>query len=152
MDVFMHYRKVRTQFEHHMPHFCELVDDASKWEEGPSGIKLPSSLFDPETDPGRDIHSVASEMSGLALMVLGKMEISKDVEPTFGRIRALLNRIDEIFGQLEEVVQFFQPAILAPVCEWATRRDNPKKRTYQAGLMSITCKRDKGNGGGRSPK
>lgn len=44
--------------------------------------------------------------------------------------------------QLEEVEQFFQPRILGEVCEWATTRD--RKRRYEAGLMSITCIRDKG--------
>lgn len=107
-----------------------------------NGIVLPATLFDGFTDPEKGFRGSAAEISRVALLVVGKIEIEKDLGGTIGRLQVLLSQIETAIKQIEEVELFFQPSILGPVCEWATRND--RKRRYEAGLMTITCFRDKG--------
>jgi hypothetical protein len=52
--------------------------------------------------------------------------------------------LETVLDQLKEVEDFFQPAVLLFMCELANVHDSPKKRKYEAKLMSILCKRGKG--------
>ena len=77
------------------------------------------------------------------MLVVGKIEIDKDVGSTLGRFEVLIGKVESVVKQLEEVEQFYQPGMLSEVCGvGATQQD--RKRRYEAGLMSITCIRDKG--------
>ncbi len=58
-------------------------------------------------------------------------------------LEAQLRRFEKVIVQLHELETFFQPQVLALVCEYANAHDNPKKRSYQPGLLSITCKRER---------
>ena len=107
------------------------------------GINLPATLFDGFTDPERGFRVSAAEISRVALLVVGKIEIEKDLGGTIGRLQVLLSQIETAVKQLEEVERFFQPSVLGPVCEWANRND--RKRKYEAGLMTVTCFRDQGS-------
>jgi hypothetical protein len=107
-----------------------------------NGIDLPATLFDGFTDPERGFRASAAEISRVALLVVGKIEIEKDLGGTIGRLQVLLSQIETAVKQLEEVERFFQLSVLGPVCDWATRND--RKRRYEAGLMTITCFRDQG--------
>lgn len=107
-----------------------------------NGLKLPDTLFDGFTDPQRGFKEVAAEISKATMLVVGKIEIDKDVGSTLGRLQVLIGKVESVVKQLEEVEQFYQPGMLSEVCEWATQQD--RKRRYEAGLMSITCIRDKG--------
>jgi hypothetical protein len=107
-----------------------------------NGIVLPPTLFDGFTDPERGFRGSAADISRVALLVVGKIEIEKDMGGTIGRLQVLLSQIETAIKQLEEVEQFFQPSTLGRVCDWATRND--RKRRYEAGLMMITCFRDQG--------
>jgi hypothetical protein len=55
----------------------------------------------------------------------------------------VIRRIEAVFEELKEVEDFFQPTVLTAICKLANEYDNPKKRKYIAGLLSITCKRDR---------
>jgi hypothetical protein len=56
-------------------------------------------------------------------------------------IGSLVTRTERIFKQVAELVDAFQPNILEVICDAANRLDNPEKREYSFGLLSITCKR-----------
>jgi hypothetical protein len=66
------------------------------------------------------------------------------VAAVIGAIRARLDglakRAEIILDKLEDVPRFFQPAALEAVCKFATEQDNPKRRRYQAGLLSISVR------------
>ena len=142
-EVFDQYDRLHDQFSKSMPWLWEKL----KWHTNNGGgylghLKLPSTLFDGFTDPKKGFKELAAEISKTAMLIVGKIEIEKDLGGTLGRLQASLSRIEAIVKQLEEVEQFFQPAALGTVCEWANEHDG--KRRYKPGLMSIVCLRDKG--------
>ena len=141
-EVFKQHETIRAQFQKNMPWLWQQL----QWHTNSSGgyvggVKLPNTLFDGFTDPQHGFMQLAADISRLAMLVVGKIEIEKDIGGTFGRLQVLLSRVEGTVKQLEEVEQFFHPTLLGKVCEWATRDDG--KRKYDAGLMSITCIRDK---------
>lgn len=68
-----------------------------------------------------------------------------DSEQTLPRLRAWLpgfaSRVGDFLARLDCLVDFFQPASLQAICRNANRYDDPQRRTYEAGLMSLTCYR-----------
>ena len=66
-------------------------------------------------------------------------------EQTLPRLRAWLpdfvSRVADLLAHLERLVDFFQPGSLQAICRSANRHDDPQRRTYEAGLMSLTCYR-----------
>jgi hypothetical protein len=52
-------------------------------------------------------------------------------------------RTEDILDTLREVEEFFQPAALTAICKLANKHDNPKRRKYEAGLLSLSCKRER---------
>ena len=58
-------------------------------------------------------------------------------------MEGLAKRSEAVFDTLREVEEFFQPAALAAICKLANEHDNPKRRKYEAGLLTLTCKRDR---------
>lgn len=141
--LFQHYDRVRQQIADHMPILWEQLSILS----GPGGAAhisatLPQYLFDEDTDPEADLQKIAAELGSVALMLVGKTGQEMNVVGTLSRLRILTRQVERVLEQLKELVDFFQPSVLVPVCEWATLHD--KKRQYEAGLMSLTCRRDKG--------
>lgn len=139
--VFDQYGELRSKFEKKMPWLWNQL----KWHTNNHAgmverIRLPKTLFDGFTDPQRGFRELAAEISRMAMLVVGKIEVEKDIGSTLGRLQVLLSRVEETIKQLEEVEQFFQPTLLASVCDWATKSD--RKGKYQAELMSIVCMRE----------
>ncbi|UGY17983.1 hypothetical protein HAP48_0011430 [Bradyrhizobium septentrionale] len=58
-------------------------------------------------------------------------------------MEGLAKRTEVILDTLREVEDFFQPAVLAAICKLANEHDNPKRRKYEAGLLSLSCKRER---------
>jgi hypothetical protein len=53
------------------------------------------------------------------------------------KVDGLANRGETIVNKLDNVVQFFQPAVLDLIVKHANEHDNPKRRRYQSGLLSL---------------
>jgi hypothetical protein len=53
------------------------------------------------------------------------------------------SRLNDLLDLLREVEDFFQPTVLAAICKLANEHDNPKRRKYEAGLLTLTCKRER---------
>ncbi|MET4252955.1 hypothetical protein [Bradyrhizobium sp. LA6.7] len=139
--VFEQYGEIRAGFQKNMPWLWEQL----KWHTNNGGgrvgrIRLPNTMFDGFTDPQRGFRELGAEISKLAMLIVGKIQIEKDIGGTLGQLQVLLARVEATVKQLEEVVQFFQPVLLGDVCDWATLND--RRRKYEAGLMSITCVRE----------
>lgn len=103
-------------------------------------MKLPTALFNPDTDPEADFAKVIAEASTLAISlkrqdIFDKGTVSK-IKITVGGI---IRRIEAVLNCLGEVLDFFQPAALQALCDLANEHDNPSKRKYEPGLMSLTC-------------
>lgn len=56
-------------------------------------------------------------------------------------LRDLVPEVEDVIFRLELLVDFFQPAMLMAICAEANKRDAPDRRTYEPGLMSLTCHR-----------
>jgi hypothetical protein len=145
-DIFDHYDSVVEQMWDRMPWIAESLPQASLLDERITKARIPQSLFRDETDPRRDFIAVASELTNFAVRLVTDADL-KTVSLHNIRVRfeGLLRRLQQILDKLKEAEDFFQPAVLGYICNLANEHDNPKKRKYEAGLMSISCKRDKGN-------
>lgn len=143
-DVFKHYNRVVRQMDEHMEWIYDNLPRAAFFDERDFKVRFPPTLFREDTDPERDFKKIASEMGNAALMLmLPPDQAVKLIGQIRSRVEMLAGRIEGAFDQLKEVEDFFQPSVLAQICELGTQYDNPKKRRYVPGLMSVTCKRDK---------
>lgn len=134
--VFDMYGEIKVKFQRTMPWLWEKLEWNTNYGGGRIGqTRLPKTLFDGFTDPQRGIKEVAAEISKLAMLVVSKVEIDKDIEGSLGRLQSLLSRLEEAIRQLQEVEEFFQPATLAAICDWANRKH--RNRAYNAELMKI---------------
>lgn len=135
--VFDKYDRFRRQFGGSMP----WLRDQLKWHtnnanRGLGEIVLPATLFDGFTDPHLAFKTFAAEISKNALLAIGKIEIEKDTSVVIERLQSLLSKVERAVSQLRELEEFFQPALLSAICEWATRKHS--KACYEPGLLSIT--------------
>jgi hypothetical protein len=138
------YQKMQDQFDTRMTWLAGQL----KWHTNNGGgtlegHKLPKTFFDGFTDPYGEFVAIAPAIMSAALLLVGKIEISKDTRTTFGRLQAQLSRLELVIKQLAEPVEFFEPAALANVCKWATENDNHNKRRYKAEPVTLTCERDR---------
>ena len=145
-NAFLQYDEVRRLFRERMGWLSKELEwhtnNAGGWLDG---FKLPKTLFDGFADPHKNFKTAAAEIANLGLLVVGKMELEKDVRVTFGTMQIRLSELESALDQLKEVEEFFQPAYLVEVCAQANERDNPNKRRYVLGILTITCHRDNGS-------
>ena len=105
---------------------------------------FPERLFDEKNDPELDWNRAVAEFHAIAMRAVSTEEwAEKNLAHMKRAMEGLLKRFERVLAQLKELETFFQPEVLALICEYANVHDNPKKRTYQPGLLSITCKRGK---------
>lgn len=143
-DVFKLYESVRRQILQRMPWVWDNVPRASYLGVSLKGVKIPPTLFNEATDPQAEFGKVMGEMSALGASLIGKEELGeKSVQNIKRVLQGLIRRVESVFAELKEVEDFFQPAVLDIVCELGNGHDNPKKRKYIAGLLTLTCKRDR---------
>jgi hypothetical protein len=152
-NTFALYEDVRKQFRERMGWLSNQLEWHTNNAGGElDGFKLPKTLFDGFSDAHQEFKETAAEIGKLGLLLVGKVELEKDVKVTLATMQMQLRTLDETLDQLREVADFFQPACLAAVCEAANVRDNPKKRRYELGLLTITCHRENGSTTVRMPK
>lgn len=142
-QAFNLYESVRSQFDSRV----EWLGKALRWHTNSGGghiegHKLPPTFFDGFTNPRKDFLEVVPAIMSDCLLLIGKIEIQKDTRTLLGRLQAALSKVEKVIQQLAEPVDFFQPASLAHICAWATENDDPRKRKYEPGLMSMTYLKD----------
>jgi hypothetical protein len=143
-EVFKLYESVRRQIDQRIPWIWDNVPRAAIIGMSAGGVKMPPTLFKEETDPRAEFARLVGETSALAANLIAKEELGeKSVENIRRVLGSVIRRIEAIFEELKEVEDFFQPTVLTAICKLANEYDNPKKRKYIAGLLSITCKRDR---------
>jgi hypothetical protein len=143
-DVFKLYGSVRRQIDQRMPWVWDNVPRASYLGASLKGVKMPPTLFERKTDPQADFAQVVADMSALAATLIDKEELGeKSVQNIKRVLGGFIRRVEAVFDELKEVEDFFQPAVLEIVCNLGNEHDNPKKRKYIAGLLTLTCKRDR---------
>jgi hypothetical protein len=143
LPVFGHYSSVRERIDEHLPW---LFDNMVVLAAMPSrGVQFPKTLFAQATYPEKEFQKVAADVNAAALALVAKSDSAANIDPIRRHFEALLRRIEMVLDKLKEVEDFFQPAVIDAVCLLANTYDNPKKRTYVAGVLSITCRRPKGD-------
>jgi hypothetical protein len=143
-DVFKHFNRVRGQLREQMPWVYENLPAASMMNARIIGASLPRHLCSDGTDLREDFNHLMADVAAAVLPLGGEAEkVAKIIGIIRTRFDSLLRRTEMILGQLQEVELFFQPTALAAICKLANEHDNPKRRTYEAGLLTLTCKRDK---------
>jgi hypothetical protein len=143
--VFTLYEGLGTQFVRYMPWLRGRLEYLTNRGGGMlHELKLPATLFDGFSDPRREFKQAAADIAKCGMLLIGKAEIEKDVKVTLGRMLQLLKQLERVIDQLKEVEDFFQPAMLGPISEWATESHEPKRIKYTVGLGSLTYHRDSG--------
>jgi hypothetical protein len=143
-QTFYLYESVRSQFDSRV----EWLAKELRWRTNSGGgqiegYDLPATFFDGFTSsPRRDFLEVVPTIMSDCLLLIGKIEIQKDTRTLLGRLQVALSKVEKVIRQLAEPVDFFQPDSLARICAWATENDDPRKRKYEPGLMSIIYRKD----------
>jgi hypothetical protein len=141
-EVFKLYESVRRQLDNRLPWVWDNVPRAAYLGASLRGVEMPPTLFTESVDPRADFAKIVAEMSALAANLIGKEELEeKTVEHIRRSLQTFVRRIEKVIDELKEVEDFFQPAVLDIVCKLGNEFDNPKKRKYMAGVLSLTCKR-----------
>jgi hypothetical protein len=144
-DTFKLYNKIRGQFDAHMSWLVKKLEWHTNRGGGVlNGVNLPETFFDGFTDPQEIFRPLVLNITKAAMLLVGKIEIEKDARITLGNLLSMLTTLEKVLNQLSEPIEFFQPSVLGPICEWATENDNSKKRKYEAGLMSLAIRRETG--------
>ncbi|MDT4737247.1 hypothetical protein [Bradyrhizobium sp. WYCCWR 12699] len=143
-DVFKHFNRLRGQLETQMPWVYDTLPAAAAMDWRVIGAALPKRLCASSTDVRQEFSRLMADFAAASVVLAGEPE---KVAATIGAIRmkmdGLAKRVEAVLETLREVEDFFQPAALAAICKLANEHDNPKRRRYEAGLLSITCKRDR---------
>jgi hypothetical protein len=143
-DMFKHFNRVRGQLETQMPWVFDTLPAAASMDRHIIGASVPRRLCARGLDVRQEYSRLMADFAATQIMLAGEPEkVAKQIGLIRTRMEALAKRTEGILDTLREVEEFFQPAVLAAVCKLANEHDNPKRRKYEAGLLSITCKRDR---------
>jgi hypothetical protein len=141
-EALSHYESIERRFEERMEWVWEKLPIIARMEARALGAQIPRSIFADGADPRDDLARILSDAAKFALSLQGPPEeAAKKIGGIRHRMEILANRTEGVLGQLRDLEAFFQPAVMCALADLATKEDNPKKRTYTAGLLSISCKR-----------
>jgi hypothetical protein len=140
--VFEQYHEARCQLKDKLPwvwlHAREALDRRSM------AAKLygPQTFFSDSIDPKKSFEKILADMNVLNFELRIEDEITEERLVWFKQaMTRFVDRAEKIVRQLSELEDAFQPNVLEVVCDAANELDNPVKREYSFGLLSITCKR-----------
>lgn len=105
------------------------------------GTQLPKWLCDQKTDIKLEFARLQADTAALALSLAG--DVQKVATILAGqRVKAsgLVRRAQMTLQKLSDVELFFQPIVLETICRYANEQDNPKRRRYQASLLSLSVR------------
>lgn len=141
-DVFDKYQRVRKQLQQHLPWVWENMYRAKFIDQRLIGnVTIPQALFVDGTDPRADIANVQLEVASATIRLTENADL-KEIRAMKRKLEGAVDRLEKSVSLLNEVVDFFQPAVLSAVCKLANEHDNPKKRTYSFSIGKLSCKRD----------
>lgn len=143
-DVFKHFSRVRGQLETQMPWIFDTLPAAASMDRHIIGARLPKRLCAPGTDLRDEFNRLMVDFAAAGVMLAGEPEkVAAIIGGIRSKMEGLAKRSEAVLDTLREVEEFFQPAALAAICKLANEHDNPKRRKYEAGLLTLTCKRDR---------
>lgn len=141
-DVFARFESVRDQMYEHLPWMSENLERLTLSDIRLRQINAPTQLFKEANDPELEWGKAMADLELLTLRIASRDDwAEQNIAHMKRSMEALLKRFEEIIAKLKEVETFFQPEVVAILCEFANVFDNPKKRRYVPGMLSITCKR-----------
>ena len=108
------------------------------------GTALPKKFCAGTNDVLEEFNKIMNDVSAASLLLVGEPEtVAKCIGLVRSRMDGIVNRISDLLDTLREIEDFFQLAVLAAICKLANEHDNPKRRKYEAGLLTLICKRGK---------
>jgi hypothetical protein len=105
------------------------------------GTRLPKWLCDKKSDIKLEFAPLQVDTAALALSLAG--DVQKVATMLIGlraKASGLVRRAQMTLQKLSDVELFFQPIVLETICKYANEKDNPKRRRYQAGLLSLAVR------------
>ncbi|MCK1671229.1 hypothetical protein [Bradyrhizobium sp. 150] len=145
-DTMKSWSKLRGQLDSHLPFLYDNLTAYAQLDRRITGASLPKWLCRADCNPRQQIEALLAEITKLNSLLSGEAEKAAGI---IGQLRARMDgiskRAEPILEYLQDVELFFQPVTLDAICKWANEHDNPKRRTYSYGLLSITLKNDKGD-------
>lgn len=143
-DVFRHFGRVRGQLETQMPWVFDNLPAAAFMDRHIIGAPLPKRLCSPTLDVREEFNRLMTDFAAAQITLAGEPEnVARLIGLIRSKMEGLAKRTETILDTLREVEEFFQPASLAAICKLANEHDNPKRRKYEAGLLSLSCKRER---------
>lgn len=141
-DSWRAFNRLRGQLDNQMPWvFDNLPALAAMDPKTIGGAALPKRLCAEDMNVREEFDRLVLETASVSAML---DEDASTVATKIGAMRARLDglarRAEAIISLLSEVQIFFQPSSLQAICDFANKHDNPKRRRYSAGLMSLSCK------------
>jgi hypothetical protein len=143
-EAFKQYSRVRGQLREQMPWLYDNLPAAAELGMRVTGAILPKNLCAGGVDVRQAFNKVMTDVAGATLSLTGEAEkVAGVIGAIRSRLEGIARKAEAVLDQLKEVEAFFQPAALDAICKLANEHDNPKRRKYEAGLLTITCKRDR---------
>jgi hypothetical protein len=142
-EVFKLLGKLRGEFREQLPWIYDNIDVILGYAKEENGPEIPKAIFS-DLNPRDALARIVEELRPLHDTLSGNAEAAAAALPRIRpRLDGVLKQLDRLLDYLGQPVEFFQPQVLMYVADVATDCDNPNKRTYEAGLMSITCKKNR---------
>ncbi|MGM4992729.1 hypothetical protein [Tardiphaga sp. 841_E9_N1_2] len=144
-DIFKHWSKLRGQIDSHMMWIFDSLTAIAHLDPRITGAPLPKTLCSAGAAPREAFDQVIAEVAKITGLISQEPERAAGIIGALrSRMEKAASRVETILQQLQEIELFFQPSTLAVICKYANAEDNPRRRTYSSGLLSITVKNDKG--------
>jgi hypothetical protein len=143
-NIFDLYNSVREQIAEHLRWIWDNAPRIAQVEAFQRQGTISVEIFSADKDPQNEFSRIVNSVSALAASIIGKQEIDESkIKMTRKVLENAVRQIEKILNDLQEIENFFQPANLELLCNYANKHDNPNKRRYEAGLLSITCFRSR---------
>jgi hypothetical protein len=143
-DAFKHFGKLRGRLYEELPWVYDNLEVAALTDHRVKAAKLPRWLCSNEANPREEFNRVLSDADAVSSLLSGEPEKAAGMIGLIrSRIETLMKRTEEVLARLGDVELFFQPGALHAICALANEHDNPKKRKYSSGLLTITCKKER---------
>jgi hypothetical protein len=140
-EAVKHFGKIRGFLNHQMPWVYDNLPALAEMDKRVTKAELPKHLCSDDSDVRDDCNRLMVETSAtMALLTGDAQKIAAVIGALRARADGLVRRAEHLLTKLRDVELFFQPAALAAICEHANQYDNPKRRRYQAGLLTLACR------------
>lgn len=140
-EAVKHFGKIRGFLNHQMPWVYDNLPALAELDPRITKADLPKYLCSEVSDVRDDCNRLMVETAATMAALTGDAEkVAAIIGAIRARVDGLVRRAEQLLTKLRDVELLFQPAALAVICEHANKFDNPKRRRYQAGLLSLACR------------